>query len=178
MRGICSIRSWPMDAVPWHRLARSFARCWAEPGDAGRLTDHAERSSSASISSQRIRCLGARDVPRPGFAPHHCNAANDPHLRCRIVRIQTIRKPTDIVVHGVQEGEEMLSLAAALRRFHPGGLLATATDGSREVVTRLPSWSMALVFCSLRIGEIAMAGVCGGRPTLRQHARAPLVVDR
>src|SRR5215469_11567505 len=30
-----------MDAVPWHRLARSFARCWAEPGDAGRLTDHA-----------------------------------------------------------------------------------------------------------------------------------------
>ena len=62
----------------------------------------------------------------------------------------------------------MLSLAAALRRFHPGGLLATATDGSRGVVTRLPSWSMALVFCSLRIGEIAMAGVCGGRPTLRQ----------
>jgi hypothetical protein len=49
---------------------------------------------------------------------------------------------------------------------------APATDDSRGVVTRLPSWSMALVFCSLRIGEISIVGVCSGRPMLRPSTLA------
>ena len=51
----------------------------------------------------------------------------------------------------------MLSLSAALRRFHPGGLLAPATDGSRGVVTRLPSRSMALPLL-----QLAYRGDCHG----------------
>jgi hypothetical protein len=58
----------------------------------------------------------------------------------------------------------MLNLLRALQRFQPGGLLEPATDGKRGMVTTLPSRSTAPVFRSLRIGELAIGRVCGGRP--------------
>jgi hypothetical protein len=60
------------------------------------------------------------------------------------------------------------TFSAALHRFQPGGLCAPVTDGRRGMVTTLPSGSTAPVFRSLRIGELAIGRVCGGRPVQRQ----------
>jgi hypothetical protein len=105
----------------------------------------------------------------PDLGCDHRNDADDLRLRCKPVWIEAIGRPGKVVVHAVEaHAEQMLDLLPALHRFQPGGLCAPVTDGRRGMVTTLPSGSTAPVFRSLRIGELAMTRVCGGRPVQRQ----------
>ena len=78
----------------------------------------------------------------------------------------------------------MLSLSAALRRFHPGGLLARATDGSRGgypvAVLVNGTWQettelvgkLNRVFCSLRIGRLPWPVYAADARRSGKHFRA------
>jgi hypothetical protein len=64
------------------------------------------------------------------------------------------------------------TFSAALHRFQPGGLCAPVTDTRRGMVTTLPSVSTAPVLRSLRIGELAMARICGGLQAASNRLRS------
>jgi hypothetical protein len=110
-----------------------------------------------------MRCRSRPRALSAHLGCDHRDHADDLRLRCKPVGIELVGRRGKVLMHAVEaEPEEMLSL---LRRAPPiPGFFEPVTDGSRGMVTTLPSWSTAPVFRNLRIGELAMTGVCGGRP--------------
>ena len=105
----------------------------------------------------------------PEFSGDHRNEADDLRLSGKPVRTEVVGTPGKILVHVVKaEAKEMLSLLRRTHRFQPGGLLESATDGSRGWLRRCRPDRRPPVFRNLRISELAMTGVCGGRPQPRQ----------
>jgi hypothetical protein len=105
--------------------------------------------------------------PRPDLCRHHRDNADDLRLRCEAVGIEAVGRPGKILAQAVEAvAEKVLDLLGCWPPVPAGR--PPVTDGSRRIVTTLPSWSTAPFLRSLRIGESAMARVCGCREELRQ----------